>query len=142
MAQANGQGFGRVIRERRRQLNITQEEVARRINKSVPYIGLLEAEKRHPSPQVVVKLAHVLGLDARDLFLLANPKIGSLISEQQRSEGNTAWDAFVNDEKLRNIHNITDQEMETLSQVAMMGDVRYPRDFIFILNSIRQALGR
>jgi hypothetical protein len=44
--------------------------------------------------------------------------------------------------KLREIHEITDQEMETLSQVAKMGEVRAPRDFLFILNAIRQALGR
>jgi hypothetical protein len=32
--------------------------------------------------------------------------------------------------------------MEMLSRVALMGDVRSERDFIYILNSIRQALGR
>ncbi len=51
-------------------------------------------------------------------------------------------DAFVKDVKVRKIHNITDQEMEILSRVAKMGEVRAPRDFIFILNTIRQALGR
>jgi transcriptional regulator with XRE-family HTH domain len=142
MAEAETRNFGPVIRERRRQLDLTQEQVARRINTSVPYVAHLEAAKRHPSRKVVAKLADALGLDARDLFLLANPTVGSLISEQQKSDGTFAWDAFIKDEKLRNIHNITDQEMQTLSQVAMMGDVRGPRDFIFILNTIRQALGR
>ena len=73
------------------------------------------------------------------MFLLANPRLGSLISEPG---GTSAWDAFVKDVKLRKIPNITDQEMETLSQVAKMGEVRAPRDFTFILNTIRQALGR
>jgi transcriptional regulator with XRE-family HTH domain len=59
-----------------------REQVARRINTSVGYVAHLEAAKRHPSPKVVVKVAGALGLDARDLFLLANPKVGSLISEQ------------------------------------------------------------
>lgn len=36
--------FGQVIRERRRQLNLTQDEVARRIKTSAPYVGHLEAE--------------------------------------------------------------------------------------------------
>ena len=142
MTGAKTESFGRVTRERRRQLDLTQEEVAQRIQTSVPYIGHLEAGKRHPSRQVVVKLADALGLDVRDLFLLANPKVGSLISEQQDSGGTSAWNAFVKDRKLRKIHNITNQEMETLSQVAKMGEVRAPRDFIFILNTIRQALGK
>jgi excisionase family DNA binding protein len=133
--------FANVIRERRRQLDLTQEDIARRINTSVPYIAHLEAAKRHPSEKVVVKLANALRLDPRELFFLANPATRVLISEQPQFSGVSAWDAFVRDEKLRKIHNITDQEMVALSKVAMVGDVRSPHDFVFILNSIRQALG-
>jgi hypothetical protein len=32
--------------------------------------------------------------------------------------------------------------MKTLSQVALMGDVRRPRDFVFVLNTIRHVLGQ
>ena len=142
MADAGIRSFGGVIRERRRQLDLTQEEVARRIKTSAPYIGHLETGKRHPSRPVVVKLSDALGLDAGDLFLLANPKVGSLISEQQKPDRASAWDAFVGDKGSRKIHNITDQEMETLSRVAKMGEVRDPRDFIFILTTIRLALGQ
>jgi transcriptional regulator with XRE-family HTH domain len=142
MVDAKARSFGRVIRERRRQLDLTQEEVARRIKTSVPYIGHLEAAKRHPSRKVVVKLSDILGLDAGNLFLLANPKVGSIISEQPKSDGTSAWSAFVKDMKLRKIHNITNQEMEFLSKVAKLGDVQAPRDFIFVLNTIRQALGQ
>src|SRR5260370_12149648 len=142
MAGGKTRNFANVIRERRRQLDLTQEELARRINASVQYITHLEAAKRHPSRKIVVKLADALGLDARDLFLLANPRVDSLISEQRKSGGSSAWDAFVKDEELRRIHNITDQELALLSGVAMMGEVRSPGDFVFILISIRQALVR
>jgi transcriptional regulator with XRE-family HTH domain len=142
MVNGKSQNFGRIIRERRQHLNLTQEEVARRIKTSVPYIGHLEAAKRHPSGKVVVKLSEALGLDAGELFLLANPKVGFLISEPRKPDPISAWKAFVKDTMLRKIHNITDQEMETLSQVAKMGEVHSPRDFIFILNTIRQALGQ
>ena len=141
MAGAKTGSFGRIIRERRLKLGLTQEEVARRIKTSVPYIGHLEAAKRHPSQKVVVKLANVLGLNPSDLFFLANPGTRVLISEQPKSTGSSAWDAFVKDVKLRKIHNMTDQEVELLWQVAKMGEVRDPRDFIFILTTIRQALG-
>ena len=134
--------FGQVIRERRRQLDLTQEEVARRIKTSLPYIGHLESAKRHPSEKVLVRLAEVLGLDPRDLFLLANPETKALISSQPRSEGTSAWESFAKDESLLKLHNITNEEMQTLSQVAMMGEIRSSRDFLFILNTIRQALGR
>ena len=99
MADAKTRSFGRVIRERRRQLDLTQEEVAQRIKTTGPYITHLETGKRHPSRKVVVKLSDALGLDAGELFLLANPKVGSLISEQQKSDGTSAWDAFVGDKR-------------------------------------------
>jgi DNA-binding XRE family transcriptional regulator len=142
LVDAETRSFGRVIRERRRQLDLTQEEVARRINASGSYIAHLEKGKRRPPGAVVAKLAEALRLDACDLFLLADLKVGYLIYERRMSDGTFAWNAFVKDMKLRKIHNITDEEMETLSRVAKMGNVRDPRDFIFILISIRQALGR
>lgn len=74
MAQANTRSFSRLIRERRRQLKLTQQEVARRINTSNVYIGHLEAAKRHPSRKVVVELAEALGLDARSFVLVGQPK--------------------------------------------------------------------
>ena len=80
MGDAKTRSFGRVIRERRRQLDLTQEEVAQRIKTTGPYITHLETGKRHPSSKVVVKLSDALGLDSGELFLLANPKVGSIIS--------------------------------------------------------------
>jgi len=137
----NIQRFGSVIRARRRQLDLTQEELARRTRTSVPYIGHLETEKRHPSERMVTRLAEVLALDARDLFFLANPGTKCLISGNQESNGGAStWEAFCKDESFRKIHNISDQEMQALSGVSLLGKVRDPRDFIFILNTIRQAL--
>ena len=133
--------FGQVIHKRRRQLDLTQEDVAGRIRTSVPYIGHLESAKRHPSEKVVARLAEVLGLDPRELFLLANPGTMALLSQEPAS-GGSAWDRFATDEGLLRLHNVTSEEMQTLSQVAMMGEVRSSRDFLFILNTIRQALGR
>jgi transcriptional regulator with XRE-family HTH domain len=134
--------FASVIRNRRRQLDLTQEEVARRIGTSVAYIAHLEADRRHPSEKVVVELARVLGLDPRELFFLANPETKGLVTQKPDDNGGSVWEAFASDEKLRESHKITDQEMETLSRVALMGEVRSSRDFIFILQTIRHALGR
>jgi len=83
-----------------------------------------------------------MGLDVRELFFLANPGTRVLVSQEPSSTGPSAWQAFASDQNLRKLQNITEQEMETLSRVAMMGDVRSPRDFIFILNAIRQALSK
>jgi transcriptional regulator with XRE-family HTH domain len=140
METASVQKFGIVIRGRRRQLDLTQEELAHRIRTSVPYIGLLETGKRHPSEKMVARLAEVLGLDARELFFLANPGTKRLISPNQESNSASVWESFCKDESFRKIHNISDQEMQALAGVSRLGEIRDPRDFLFILNTIRQAL--
>ena len=87
-------------------------------------------------------IAKVLGLDPRELFFLANPETKDLVFEKPNPSEASAWDAFSKNPKLREIHGITDEEMGTLSQVALMGEVRSSRDFIFILNTIRHAIGK
>jgi transcriptional regulator with XRE-family HTH domain len=136
----NNHLFGTRIRSRRRELNLTQEELARRVKVSIPYIGHLETDKRHPSEQMITRLAEALALDGRELFLLANPQTKELLSQQRDSDSSASWDAFCRNETLRRLHNITEQELHALSQVALLGNVRSPRDFLFILNTIRQAM--
>lgn len=143
MAKAKDRSFGAVIRDRRRQLDLTQEEVARRIKTSTPYVGHLESGKRHPSDKIVSRLCEVLGLDRRELFFLANPRAQALLTPaREEVVDNSAWEDFRKNEQTRRLYNINNEEMEALSRVALMGEVRSQRDFIYILNTIRQALGR
>jgi transcriptional regulator with XRE-family HTH domain len=134
--------FAQRIRARRRGLDITQEEVARRIGTSTPYVGHLESGKRHPSEKIVVRLADILGIDRAELFLLANPQAEAIIAEPAKASDTSAWNECRNDKKLHRVHNITRDEMEILSRLALMGNVRSARDFLFVLNAIRQAFGR
>ena len=134
--------FGQIIRERRRQLDLTQEEVARRIKTSTPYVGHLESGKRHPSDKIVNRLSEVLGLDSRELFFLANPRDHALLNPASPDNPTSAWEQFKGNEQLRRVHNISAEEMDMLSRVALLGEVREPRDFIYILNTVRHAVGR
>jgi transcriptional regulator with XRE-family HTH domain len=142
MAKRKERSFGQVIRERRRQLDLTQHEVARRIKTSTPYVGHLEAGKRHPSDRVLVKLAEVLGLDQRELFFLANPGAVDMLKLHSERESQSGWEEFRKDDRLKRLHGITHDEMEMLSKVALMGQISSPRDFIYILNTVRHVLGR
>lgn len=142
MARIKERTFGQVLRDRRRQLDLTQEEVARRIKTSTPYIGHLESAKRHPSDKIVTRLAEVLGLDRRELFFLANPRAQALLNPEPESDAKSAWEEFRKDDQIRRIHNISSDEMEMLARVALLGEVRSPRDFIYILNTVRHAVGR
>jgi transcriptional regulator with XRE-family HTH domain len=140
MPKAIQRTFGAVIRERRRQLDLTQEDVATRIKTSTPYIGHLESGKRHPSEKVIARLSEVLGLQSRELFFLANPRTRDLLSSANSGGHRSAWEEFRHDERLRRAHSISAEEMDVLARVAALGEARAPRDFIYILNAIRLAL--
>jgi transcriptional regulator with XRE-family HTH domain len=134
--------FAQELRSRRRTLDLTQDEIARRIGTTTPYVGHLESGKRHPSEKIVVKLADALGMDRGQLFLLANPHAQAIISPPEEDSNRSAWEEFRKDKPLQRIHNISGEEMGLLSRVELMGRVRSPRDFLFILYTVRQALGR
>jgi transcriptional regulator with XRE-family HTH domain len=139
-AKENGnRSFGEVIRERRRQLDLTQEDVARRIKTSIPFIGHLESNKRRPSDATVTRLADALSLDRGKLFFLANPEAKALLQEHKARPG-SAWEDFRRDQRLHAAHGVNDEEMDMLSRIALMGEVRSVRDFIYVLNTVRQAL--
>src|SRR6202142_1234809 len=104
MARIKERSFGQVLRDRRRQLDLTQEEVAHRIKTSTPYIGHLESAKRHPSDKIVKRLAEVLGLDRREQFFLANPPAKELLSPEPEAYPKSAWEDFRKDEQIRRIH--------------------------------------
>jgi transcriptional regulator with XRE-family HTH domain len=132
--------FGQTIRDRRRQLDMTQEEVAKRIKTSTPYVGHIESGKRHPSDEVLSRLADTLGFNRRELFFLANPGAKTLFAPKEEKTADSAWSEFRRDSRIHRLHQITAREMQMLSHVALMGEIRSSRDFIYILNTIRQAL--
>jgi transcriptional regulator with XRE-family HTH domain len=62
--------LGQRIRARRLELAITLRELARRVGVSAPYLTDLEAGRRHPSPEVLGRMAEALGLPASELEAL------------------------------------------------------------------------
>lgn len=132
--------FGKVIRARRAKIGLTQQQVADRIGASAPYVGHLEAGKRHPSDETVTQLAAALGVERREMFFLANPQTREMFHPVGSGKPVSAWEEFCRDTRLHRLHAITEKEMAMLSRIALMGDVRSPRDFIFVLNTVRHSL--
>ncbi len=116
--------FGQIIRDRRRQLDLTHQEVARRIKTSTPYVEYLESGKRHPSEKIVTRLAEVLGLDRREMFDLAKPRSQAMLSPEPNEDAKSAWEEFRKDEQIRRVHNISPDEMEMLARVAILAGMR------------------
>lgn len=132
--------LGEIIRKRRRQLELTQKEVARRVRISAGYVSYIELGTRHPPATIIARLAHVLGLNGRELFLLARPRAHAMLTSASGVPLRSAWEQFKKDDRLRRLHDISNREMRTLSRVASLGEVHSAREFIYILNALRVAI--
>jgi transcriptional regulator with XRE-family HTH domain len=62
--------LGQRIRERRLELRLTLREFARRVGVSAPYVTDLEAGRRHPSAEILARIASELDLPAAELEAL------------------------------------------------------------------------
>ncbi len=131
--------LGEVIKRRRQQLQLTQAQVASRVGCRPHYIGYVEAGSRRPSERVLEKLADALDLDRAELLLLAYPTLRAALPGAPATD-NSAWERFKANTRLHTRHGITRQELRALEAVALLGTVRTQRDFLFILQTIRQAL--
>src|SRR5512132_4286871 len=58
--------FGYWLRRRRKALDLTQAELARRVSCSLDLIQKIETDARRPSRQLAERLADCLGLDAAE----------------------------------------------------------------------------
>ena len=63
------ENFRHNLRRRRRELNLSQEDLARRLNVSGPYVSQVEAGRTTPGLDVVERFAKALDLPAVALLL-------------------------------------------------------------------------
>ncbi len=95
-------------------------------------------QKREPSAEMAAKPVN-RGRSRRSLFVVADSRTKGPSKREPQSGSISAWKRFVKEERTHSRLDITKAEWTLLSKVAMMGEVHDSRDFIFILNTIRQA---
>jgi transcriptional regulator with XRE-family HTH domain len=64
--QALLEAFSRVLRKRRTEAGLSQEELAHRAGKSIRYISLLESRKHQPSLATLRRVCAGLGVSMKD----------------------------------------------------------------------------
>jgi len=138
--------LGSVLRDRREFLRLTQRELAAKLGVKASHVAYLENDRRRPSLGLVSRIANVLGLPKEPLFLLAHPEASSLLSERREApvadrNPDQVWRDFTGNKAMLARHQVKPNELSVLSQVNLLGKVAAPRQFFFILNAIRQAVG-
>jgi transcriptional regulator with XRE-family HTH domain len=136
--------LGHVLKTRREELGLTQRELASKVNVKPSHVAYLEKDRRRPSLALVSRLADVLGLEKEPLFLLAHPEASSLIAARRepasRQNREQVWRDFAGNKVLLARHGIKPRELKVLSQVNLLGKITASRNFLFVLNAIRQAV--
>lgn len=136
--------LGSVLRARRNDLRLTQREVAAKLGVKPAHIAYLELDHRRPSLSLLSRIAEVLDLERERLILLSHPEARSFMGGAKKPEAvrdkDQAWRDFKRNKTMLSRYNVNKKEMRVLSQVALLGRVGAPRSFLFILNSIRQAV--
>jgi transcriptional regulator with XRE-family HTH domain len=131
--------FGRTVEERRHELGLTQEMVAKKVNVKANYIGYLERGMRHPSQKVVEKLSTALKLDPQDLYLLANPKVRNLLGSSKGGGSASGLKQLLKDSAAQKSAGISAGELSALGQLDRATSAASAAKAV---QALRSALGR
>ena len=133
--------LGSVVKEARYGAIMSQRELGTALGVKASHIAYLENGHRNPSISLINRISETLGLDAKELLVLAHPEAKQIVDggrpSGKKSEG--AWQRFVSNKALQRRHAVTPDELKVLKHVSMLNAVAHPGHFIFILNAIRQA---
>ena len=137
--------LGQVLKGQREILGLTQRELALKLEVKPSHVAYLEKDRRRPSLGLVSRIANVLGLEKEPLFLLAHPEASTLLTGRRdpavpSRNPDQVWRDFTGNKAMLARHNVKPRELKVLSQVNLLGKIAAPRQFLFILNAIRQAV--
>jgi transcriptional regulator with XRE-family HTH domain len=92
--------LGSVVKQARDEARMTQRELAAAIGVKASHIAYIEAGRRRPSISPINRLGKTLGLDAKDLLVLAHPEAKEIIDSARPAgkKGNDAWQQFVSNQ--------------------------------------------
>jgi transcriptional regulator with XRE-family HTH domain len=136
--------LGKLLQKQRHALGLTQRALAAQLGVKPAHVAYLETDRRRPSLGLLSRIATVLGIDREKLFSLAHPEASSLVAACARPKHQVAkdqaWKEFRYNKALLARHQVRPRELQVLAQVNLLGKVSAPRNFLFILNAIRQAV--
>ncbi len=127
------------LKARRNALGLTQQSLAERLGVRASHIALLESGRRRPSLRLVVRLAAALDVDGRKLLQLAYPEVRTLVSPtpKRQMKLGPSWQRIFKDSTLLDRYNVTQQELEALQHLGMLGGKLTAKRLLAILMLVR-----
>jgi transcriptional regulator with XRE-family HTH domain len=132
--------LGEFVKGRRESLGLTQRSLARKLGVEASHVAFIEGGRRKPSLKLVARIADTLGLDRRDVLVLAHPEVSVLLSQaeskpQERSP--LSWRRFTKNSALLARCRITKRELQVLEHLSLLGTAISTKEFLAILTLIR-----
>jgi len=134
--------LGLLIKSQREAFRLTQRELAQKLGVKASHVAYIEGGLRRPSLSLVRRLAETLGVNKQKLLLMTYPEARFLItpSKEEPAKPDAVWAEFSGNHAMVSEHSITPAELKVLRQVSLLGRVTSPRNLLFVLNAIRQAV--
>ncbi len=132
---------GDIVKRARVEFGMSQRGLAAAVSVKGSHIAYIERGMRRPSLPLLRRLADTLQLNRRELLYSAYPEAEYLVGhhESASAKRTDAWQRFASNRPLLRRHNITRSELRVLKQVSLLERISCPRNFLFILNTIRQS---
>jgi transcriptional regulator with XRE-family HTH domain len=131
--------LGQLLKTWREKSSLSQREAGRRLGVSASIVSYIERGRRRPSLSLLASIADLIGIEKRRAFVLVWPEAVAMINAVTPKPVNP-WHRFKSRRALLLHHRVTAREIKVLKQVSQLGVVANPRYFLFVLNSIRQAM--
>jgi hypothetical protein len=95
---------------------------------------------RHPSQKVVERLSSALKLDSQELYLLANPRVRSLLGKGKVAAGGPSlWQQFLRDSSLQQKSGLNRREQEALVQLSQAEKASSMATVLKVVNALRKG---
>jgi transcriptional regulator with XRE-family HTH domain len=132
--------LGETVRTRREGLGLTQYSLGLKLGVEASHIAFIESGRRRPSLKLIGRLADILGLDRRELLIMAHPEVRELIAEtkpEKRPDASPTWQRFIGNQQLLASYKVTIGELRVLGNLSLLGTVHSAKEFLAILMLIR-----
>ena len=91
----NSNNLGRIIKQQRKELDMTLKEVSEKSGVSASHLGRIERGDRFPSGHILRKLAKALELDENELFVMAGYLSPKASTGEETAEPSGRVDPYV-----------------------------------------------
>jgi putative transcriptional regulator len=134
--------LGQLIKQKRKELALTQRELAKKLGVEASHVAYLEGGKRNPSLALMGRLEEALGISRQQIFLLSHPEAASVVNANdrapQREPRADDWRKFVTDRAFVKRHRITPRELRAFKELSLLGYILSRHQLLAILTMIRE----